>query len=545
MNLNKVRRVEMSKKIKVLFVTVLMLISVAFASQNISAQTKTGWVRTGNYYRYYDRDNNVLKGWLKIGKNIYFLRTSSSGNAPVGSRVTGLCKIGSKKYYFNANGVLQTGWKTIKGKFYYFEPTGSVRNIGAMATGFKIIDNGRYYFNEDGTPKTGWVKYKTYKYYMGSTKQMITHGRAITGWKWIGGAQYCFRSNGVMITSQWIRTNKGNYYYVGPDGKKLVNCITPDGYIVDANGIRGQKANGWVKINGATYYYKNGVLQKGWLTLNGKKYYLNETTGQRVDGWLTLNGSKYYFKYCVLQTGWQTIGGKQYYFDLADGKMAVNTRVDGIRIGEDGVADPTNKDVQILLIAGHGQGDVGAQGFYSTGVLNEYLLTREFSTMIYKNLQGASPKIKVTMYDQNYNCYAVNAGQKQGPDPNFKKYDYVLEIHFNATATANKDPKGDGNYKGVGMFINYKKLNRTLDYNISKAVASVGKGFKLWGGGLVLTGSPTDKGLLNARLCQEKGISYGLLETAFIDDKDDMDFYKNNKTAMAKAVSDAIVKYYQ
>ena len=50
--------------------------------------------------------------------------------------------------------------------------------------------------------------------------------------------------------------------------------------------------------------------------------------------------------------------------------------------------------------------------------------------------------------------------------------------------------------------------------------------------------------LFNARICQELDVSYGLLETAFIDDGDDMKFYTANKTKMAKAVSDAIVKYF-
>ena len=52
-------------------------------------------------------------------------------------------------------------------------------------------------------------------------------------------------------------------------------------------------------------------------------------------------------------------------------------------------------------------------------------------------------------------------------------------------------------------------------------------------------------GLFNAKTCQSKGVSYGLLETAFIDDKDDMEYYNKNKEAMAKAVANALVSYFK
>lgn len=39
-------------------------------------------------------------------------------------------------------------------------------------------------------------------------------------------------------------------------------------------------------------------------------------------------------------------------------------------------------------------------------------------------------------------------------------------------------------------------------------------------------------------------MDYGLLETAFIDDGDDMKFYTNNKTKIAKAIANEIVDYF-
>ena len=248
--------------------------------------------------------------------------------------------------------------------------------------------------------------------------------------------------------------------------------------------------------------------------------------------------------------------------------MAVSTTVDGIEIGADGVA-LAKTGVSVLLIAGHGQGDVGAIGKYGSTTYYEYKQTREFATLIYNNLKSASSKLTVTMYDQNYDCYQQNAKtlgsqganisftgsgankakvlaavQKSATVPNFTQYDYVLEVHFNATAESNKDSKGDGAQKGIGMYINSYKAKSASNYAIDRnIIAAVAKqtGFKVWGGGAGIFTSST---LYNAKTCQELGVSYGLLETAFIDDKDDMTFYNKNKNAMAKAVASAISGYF-
>ena len=44
---------------------------------------------------------------------------------------------------------------------------------------------------------------------------------------------------------------------------------------------------------------------------------------------------------------------------------------------------------------------------------------------------------------------------------------------------------------------------------------------------------------------QDLPVEGGLLETAFIDDKDDMEYYNKNKEAMAKAVANALVSYFK
>ena len=87
------------------------------------------------------------------------------------------------------------------------------------------------------------------------------------------------------------------------------------------------------------------------------------------------------------------------------------------------------------------------------------------------------------------------------------------------------------------MYINQDKKDYSIDSKIVSNVVNKTK-FKTWGGIL------KSAGLFNAKTCQELGVSYGLLETAFIDDKDDMTFYNKNKDEMAKAVAEAICSYF-
>lgn len=41
-----------------------------------------------------------------------------------------------------------------------------------------------------------------------------------------------------MVVNQWINTADGKYYYVGADGKMLINTYMPDGFYVDSSGVR-------------------------------------------------------------------------------------------------------------------------------------------------------------------------------------------------------------------------------------------------------------------------------------------------------------------
>lgn len=590
----------MKRKVQLLLACVMLLFCCCVSSQILPSgtvkaakQKLTGWQKDGEYYRYYSKAGKMYTGWKTVGGKRYYFRKKSSERGPKGARVTGLAAIGKRTFLFSETGELQTGWKQIGDKIYYFAPSGKAGKIGAMYTGMHQIGVERFLFQPDGTLTTGWQTIGGNKYYFSTSKVLGTRGRLLTnGWWKLFGYYYYFTADGVLKTNCWI----DDTYYVNEKGRRVKSTITPDGYIVDADGVRKSVANGWVKASNKFYYYNHGkkltgwqtinnkryyfsaagvrqtgwqtisgknyyfnskgVMKKGWLTLNGKKYFLKkgvlvygwqtingkryyfDTDGVMQSGWIQINGDKYYLKDGIMQTGWQIISDKRYYLGT-DGKMAVNTVIDGYEIDANGVAKRAGNKAHILLIAGHGAGDVGAQGTFGKTTYYESILTREFSTLIQKKLAALGPDVvEAVMYDQNYDCYQVNAGIKAGPLPVWTDYDYVLEVHFNATAQSGKDPNGDGKFKGVGIYVNSAKTKIELDRSIVNAVGNTG--FRVWASGV-----ERSSGLLNAKVCQAKGVSYGLLETAFIDDKDDMDFYLKNKDKMASAVASAIVSFFK
>lgn len=510
-------------------------------TQSTYAKKKTGWVSDGKYSYYYTKAGKMTTGWLKLNNKYYYFRKQQSGYAPKGSMVTGFLRLSaSKKYFFfNSKGVLQTGWRKYGGRVYYFEKSGKAGTIGTMYTGIRTVGKNKYIFSANGVAKTGLQTYGGKTYYLSTNSRLGYCGRVLTGWLKIDGQLCYFNKNGVMQKNCWINKT----YYVDSEGHMLRSCVTPDGYIVNASGKKTKAAKGWIKKGDNYYYYVSRKKVTGWRKINGKLYYF-DTDGVRQEGWLDKNGWRYYLLNGAMQTGWLTVDGNRYYFDI-HGRLQTNTIVDGITIGADGVADLSSKKTSILIVAGHGQGDCGATAEYGGTTFYEEKFTRQFATLIYNKLKaGAGSNLSITMYDQNYDLYKVNVNYTKydtvvGPIPDLKSYDYILEIHFNATVESSKDLKGDGVYKGVGMYVNSAKPNVTLDAQIVRAVADTG--FKVWGGS---TGIQKSSTLFNAKTCQSLGVSYGLLETAFIDDKDDMQYYCNNRDKMAQAVANAILSYF-
>lgn len=431
-------------------------------------------------------------GWNKkgkYGKKITYTDVS-------GEKVTGLQKIQKHTYFFNSRGVLQTGWKTTPEGKRYFRETGKVgHKYGAMVTG-RVFQ--------------------------------------------IGSRQYGFDKTGALLHS----------------------TVTKKGYVLNAKGkVKKQLTkSSFIKLKGKWYFYKKkkGLLKDTVFKFEGNYYYVN-VDGVRQSGWVNWKGNDYYFKKGgKAVTGSKTIAGITYTFDS---KGRLEDEKDDELEEETEDADLTTQVKSglpsILILCGHGQGDSGAVG--CNGKYKESAYTRDFGRRIYKALKNTKA-VNVTLFNTKYDMYQqmrstvtsvgsfkgngkkrkklLSAIKKNKKIPTLTQFDYVIEVHFNATAASAKDPKGNGSKKGTGTYINSHKSSKKakIDKKIIKALNGVG--LNTWGSGVYKS-----SGLLNAKVFTELGINYSLLETCFIDDKDDMKFYLKKRDKMAAAVAKAIVGY--
>lgn len=492
--------------------------------------------------------------WSKNKKGTKIRYTDETG-----SMVTGLQKIGNNTYYFNEAGLLQTGWVQTREGIRYFDKEGKAgKKLGRMlAGGIYTIGKDRYGFDEKGIVLRGLNRVGRDWYYFNGSLQTGKAGKMLTD-KFVNlddGTRAYFRENGKRAYKRWVRDKK---YYIDESGNLLRSDVAPGGYLVNARGKAVKKlSTGFFKMGGKTYFYKKNKVFKNKVFRYKGNYYYVDSDGIRQKGWITWNGHRYYFgKNGKAATGKTKVGGVFYKFNNKgqledDGAYSTGTKA------------KTGK-ASILVLCGHGQGDVGATGNNSCGNFYEYQLTREFGQMVYNNLK-ANDTVNAYLFNTSYDMFqqmkarlnadgiassitgsgsvrnkVLNSIKKSSVIPDPVMYDFVLEVHFNATAVSAKDPSGNGSVKGTGTYVNAHKSSsdRAIDRKIIKYLNNCGLG--TWGSGVY--GS---SGLLNARVFQEIGVNYTLLETCFIDDNDDMRFYKNNKEQMAKQVSQAVIDYFR
>ena len=81
-------------------------------------------------------------------------------------------------------------------------------------TAINSIAASTYYFDQNGNMVTGWVQTSDNKWYFFDNYKNANEGKMVTGWRVVGN----------------------NWYYFMPDGSMLQSGMTPDGYIVGADG---------------------------------------------------------------------------------------------------------------------------------------------------------------------------------------------------------------------------------------------------------------------------------------------------------------------
>ena len=179
--------------------------------------------------------------------------------------------------------------------------------------------------------------------------------------------------------------------------------------------------------------------------------------------------------------------------------------------------------MKILLIAGHG-GTPYDPGAVANGY-TEAVETRRLMFAVAEQLR--SHDFVVVIYDQSKDAYKV---VRQGGSLPLSGVDYALEFHLNAAA---KDYAGDGRTTGTEIWIHTSEKSDGVEQAILRRMAALGfrnRGVKRSGGFAV------------QRHCIRRGVSHALIETCFVDDKDDMTLYKARFNDIARAIADGVAE---
>lgn len=178
--------------------------------------------------------------------------------------------------------------------------------------------------------------------------------------------------------------------------------------------------------------------------------------------------------------------------------------------------------MKILLISGHGAGDSGAVSQFGKEADETIYMVEEIKKTL-------SQYAQVDLYPTNRNAFSDAKAGKLAV--NFANYGYVLEVHFNACVN---DTKGDGKTTGTEIFVTTSEKTVGVETKIVQAIAAFG---------LKNRGVKRTNFTVIAR-AKAAGVSSALLETCFIDDKDDMKIYSSKKAQIAAAVANAIASQF-
>ena len=179
--------------------------------------------------------------------------------------------------------------------------------------------------------------------------------------------------------------------------------------------------------------------------------------------------------------------------------------------------------MRILLIAGHGGTpyDSGAVGCGYT----EAVETRRMANAVAPLLRAYG--FDVQLYDQSKDAYKVVT---QGGSLPLTGVGYVLEFHLNAAAN---DTAGNGRTTGTEVWVHTNESGVTVEQAILKRIAALG--FKN-------RGVKRSSGLAVLKHVFKRGVSHALIETCFIDDKDDMQLYAAKFDQIAQAIADGVAE---
>lgn len=185
------------------------------------------------------------------------------------------------------------------------------------------------------------------------------------------------------------------------------------------------------------------------------------------------------------------------------------------------------KMFRMLIMAGHGK---NVDGSWDPGAVGcgyqEANLARELRDLIKAAADQAGVPCDVAP-DRNHYSFFKSGGQYD-----VSAYNYVLEVHFNASATV--DQNGDGIKKGSMIYIDQSETGHSVEDAILSNLYSLGS-CQAWDG-VVVAQRQWPSGLMVQSRVRAQGVSHAILETCFVTDQDDMDWYLVNKSRIAQAI---------
>ena len=189
------------------------------------------------------------------------------------------------------------------------------------------------------------------------------------------------------------------------------------------------------------------------------------------------------------------------------------------------------KNFKMLLMAGHGR---NMDGSYDPGAVGcgyeEATLTRELTKLVKAEADRQGVACDVAP-DRNHFSFF-----KAGNTYDVTGYNYVLEIHFNASAKT--DYNGNGQMTGSMVYIDQSETGHSVEDAILNNLYAIGSR-QAWDG-VVITQRQYTTGLMVQNHIRAQGVSHAVLETCFISDRDDMDWYQVNKSKIAQAIISGI-----
>ena len=183
--------------------------------------------------------------------------------------------------------------------------------------------------------------------------------------------------------------------------------------------------------------------------------------------------------------------------------------------------------MKLLLISGHGAGDPGATSSIGGVAYREADQTRRVTAALQAALTAYCD---VTIYPTDRNAFEDHKKGTLAAVAQFSRYDYALEIHFNAALAG----AADGKPKGVECYIPVGAESDSVETAICKAVASVGltnRGVKRYNWAVISK-------------ARQSGIRAALLEVCFIDDPDDMAVYTSKFQTIVNTIASTIVSCF-